>query len=498
MPLAKEQRTKRVEQTHYPQQPVNRQRIQEEIHRAHRLWKACLEQLKQHLSQIEVETWFAPLTPVRLSHDVFILRMPSFFYVEWIEEHYAHLLIQILRNLAGANLRLEYEVQVLKSTTQQQGTLVTTTSPVLPPNPYALPQQQPQASQPQIATPELNPRLTFETFVEGDCNRLARAAAIQVSQSPGKTSFNPLVIYGGTGLGKTHLLHAIGNALLRTHPHLRIAFTTGELFTSQFVQMARQNTVDDFLRFYYNVDCLLIDDIHLLAGKEKTQEVFFHIFNYLHQHGKQIVVTTDTPPAQMKGFTERLLSRLRWSLVAEIHPPDFSTRLAILKMRAQQEGITLPDEIFRILAREITGSIRELEGALISFSAHLLYEKAPPSPRLLLKVVKRIVATRASRHALSREDILRAICQHFGLKPQDLNSKQRDKHLVLARDLAVFLMRKHLCLSWKEIGVWFQRDHSWALRSYQRAEQRLKQEPSLQSTLQKILQKLPGTFSGHD
>ncbi|NPA33600.1 MAG: chromosomal replication initiator protein DnaA [Chlorobi bacterium] len=462
------------------------------------VWNECLRIIKDNVGREEFDAWFKPIKPVELIKDKhLVLRVPSHFYYEWLEANYVGLLKKTLRRVLGSGATLEYQVPVdsknkkdmhIPSNRPEHFDPSISSMMELIKNPYAIP----GLNNRLIKANNLNPSLTFDTFVEGSCNRLARSAGLRIAEKPGQTSFNPFVVYSDVGLGKTHLVHAIGNAILSKHPNKLVIYTTGEIFTSQFVQMLKRNAIDDFMQFYYNADVLIIDDVHHLSGKEKTQEVLFHIFNFLHNGKKQIILTTDQPPIKLKGFTERLLSRFKWGLSAELTTPDYETRKKILQIKLKQEGVALPGEIVEFIAKNVPGSIRDLEGVLISTLAHATLV----GNNITLDLVRQIIGTHVEKSdlPLSIEQIAAAVTQKTGVTLEEMRSKSRKRNIVIARQLVMFLARELTSLPMKQIGTFLNRsDHTAVIYACsqigekQRTDQHLKKLiEGIKSALQSV------------
>ncbi len=336
---------------------------------AEQLWEKCLVIIKDNVSYRTYQTWFEPVKAVGLTDNVLTLQVPSQFFYEWLEEHYVELLGKTIKRVLGRVGRLEYRIMMENNSSQRNPASVnvsgsTHTKPAKENNyvdmplkwddphsiktPYAIP----GLKRMQI-DPQLNANYIFDNYVEGECNRVARSAGIHVARKPGATSFNPLVVYGGVGWGKTHLVQAIGNEVRRLHPNKAVLYVSAEKFINQFIDHSKNNEVNDFIHFYQLIDILIMDDIHLFVSAPKTQDVFFAIFNHLHQSGKQIILTSDTAPRDLEGMQERLLSRFRWGLNADIQAPDFETRQAILEVKMRQEGLEIPEEVVKYIAYNI-------------------------------------------------------------------------------------------------------------------------------------------------
>ncbi|MDX2413922.1 MAG: chromosomal replication initiator protein DnaA, partial [Bacteroidales bacterium] len=343
------------------------------------VWDSCLQIIKDIIPSISFKTWFEPIVPLKLKNNVLTIQVPSPFFYEYLEEQYIDVLRKTIRRELGVDAKLEYNV-VMENNQFSNGKPYTvkypsrnktelTNKPVNVPveaattsikNPFIIP-----GIKKIHFDPRLNPDYSFQNYIEGDCNRLARSAGVAVGNNPGGTAFNPLMIYGDSGLGKTHLAQAIGIQVKEKSPDKIVLYVNANKFQTQFVESIRNNNKNDFLHFYQMIDVLILDDVQEFAGKEKTQDTFFHIFNHLHQSGKQLILTCDRPPVELQGMEQRLLSRFKWGLLADLQKPDYETRLAILKKKAYNDGIELHDDIFEYLATNITNNIRELEAVLI-------------------------------------------------------------------------------------------------------------------------------------
>jgi len=348
-----------------------------------RVWNNCLNVIKDNVPSISFRTWFEPIVPLRLDQDVLTIQVPSPFFYEYLEEQYIDILRKVLVKELGDDAKLEYNVVMQNNSYNNnkpytvkfpaKNTKEIRNQPVKVPldgsdhaikNPFVIP-----GIKKLDIDPRLNPGNSFDNFVEGECNRLARSAGYAVANNPGGTAFNPLLIYGDSGLGKTHLAQAIGIEVKNLFPDKTVLYVNANKFQTQFVDAIRNNNKNDFLHFYQMIDVLIIDDVHEFAGKEKTQDTFFHIFNHLHQSGKQLILTSDKPPVELQGLEQRLISRFKWGLSADLQSPDFETRMAILTKKTYNDGIEMPEEVLEYIASHITDNIRELEGALISLLA---------------------------------------------------------------------------------------------------------------------------------
>ncbi len=467
------------------------------------VWQTCLHLIRSNIADQSYKTWFLPIVPVKLENRVLTIQVPSQFFYEWLEEHYVQLLRMAITSALGEEGRLEYSVIV------DQGN--STNSPYtinLPANQAQKQHQPARALNGVVAEPgtisnpfalkqvngthiesNLNPNYQFENFIEGDCNRLARSAGLAVAQKPGATSFNPLMFYGGVGLGKTHLVQAIGNNIKRQFQDKVVLYVSSEKFTNQFIDALKNNKVQDFSNFYLLVDVLVIDDVQFLAGKEKTQEIFFHIFNHLHQSGKQIIMTSDCPPIELKGMKERLLSRFKWGLTADLQQPDFETRMAIIKRKVENDGIEIPDNVVEYLAYSIDTNIRELEGVLISLIAHASLNKKDIDLELAKGTLKNIVHNIDAEVGI--DFIQKTVSENFNVKVEDMKAKTRKKEIVVARQVAMYFSKSYTNHSLKTIGYHFGgRDHSTVIHAVQSVNDMMETDNTFKNSLEIIKKKL--------
>ncbi len=337
--------------------------------------------------------------------------------------------------------------------------------------------------------PQLNQNYTFENFIEGDCNRLARSAGYAVAGKPGGTSFNPLMIYGGVGLGKTHLVQAIGNEIKRTLTDKLVLYVSCEKFTQQFVDALKNNNINDFVNFYQAMDVLIMDDVHNFAGKEKTQDIFFHIFNHLHQSGKQLIITSDKPPKDLSGLEERLLSRFKWGLSADLQIPDLETRMAILNKKMYFDGIELPSEVIEYVAHNIDNNVRELEGAMVSLLAQSTLNKKEIDLNLAKSMLKNFIKN--SSKEISMEYIQKLVCEYFEVPIEMVKSKTRKREIVQARQISMYLSKLHTKTSLKSIGAFFGgRDHSTVIYACQTVDDLIDTDKKFKGYVADIQKKL--------
>ena len=427
------------------------------------VWDSCLSIIRDNVNAQSYKTWFAPIKPVKLEKKVLTIQVPSNFFYEWLEEHYIDLIRKVIHKELGKEGRLEYSIIM------DQGAKNNKKKAVQIPTSNQKSVKNPEMSMPLdvgggIKNPfvipglrkikvesNLNPNYSFDNFVEGDCNRLARSAGYAVANKPGGTAFNPLLIYGGVGLGKTHLAHAIGLEIKNQYPDRTVLYVPSEKFTNQFIDAVKSNNINDFSHFYQMIDVLIIDDVQFFAGKERTQDVFFHIFNHLHQTGKQIILTSDKPPVDMQGMEQRLLSRFKWGLSADLQSPGLDTRIAILRKKMHADGIELPAEVVEYLAYSITTNIRELEGALISLIAQSSLNKKAITLELAKQMIDKFVKN--TTREVSIDYIQKVVCDYFDMPIELLKSKTRKREVVQARQIAMFFSKKMTKNSLASIGM---------------------------------------------
>lgn len=442
------------------------------------LWDKCLRIFRDNLNPQSFKTWFEPIKSVKLENKVLTIQVPSQFFYEWLEEHYVELLQKTLRKILGAGAKLEYNIIVdSNSTGSSPYTINLPTS--RSGNQFSNEVNMPLNLASDIKNPfiipgikrlnidsQLLPRYVFDNFIEGECNRLARSAGFSVAQQPGGTAFNPLMLFGGTGLGKTHLVHAIGNHIKQTHKNKIVLYLQAGKFINQFIDACKNGTHNDFINFYQQIDVLIVDDVHELAKKEKTQEIFFQIFNHLHQNNKQIILTSDRPPKDLKDVDERLLSRFKWGLSADLQSPDFETRIAILENKIYSEGITISREVLEYIAHNIDNNIRELEGALISLLAQSSLNRKEIDLELAKQTMKNLVKNAARE--ISIEFIQKVVCDYYNIPVDLVKSKTRKREIVQARQIAMFFAKDFTKSSLKNIGSHFgNRDHSTVIHACQ-------------------------------
>jgi len=465
------------------------------------VWNSCLQIIKDNIPAQSFKTWFEPIKALSLEGNVLTIQVPSLFFYEWLEEHYVGLLRKTVKKQLGEDGRLEYNIVVEKSSTSipyttnmpsnGNGAEGKNQSMPMPislnkdiKNPFVIP-----GLKKLQVDPQLNQNYTFENFIEGDCNRLARSAGYAVAGKPGGTSFNPLMIYGGVGLGKTHLVQAIGNEIKRTLTDKLVLYVSCEKFTQQFVDALKNNNINDFVNFYQAMDVLIMDDVHNFAGKEKTQDIFFHIFNHLHQSGKQLIITSDKAPKDLSGLEERLLSRFKWGLSADLQIPDLETRMAILNKKMYFDGIELPSEVIEYVAHNIDNNVRELEGAMVSLLAQSTLNKKEIDLNLAKSMLKNFIKN--SSKEISMEYIQKLVCEYFEVPIEMVKSKTRKREIVQARQISMYLAKLHTKTSLKSIGAFFGgRDHSTVIYACQTVDDLIDTDKKFKGYVADIQKKL--------
>ncbi len=444
------------------------------------VWKNCLQIIKDNINYQSFKTWFEPIIPLKLENSILTIQVPSQFFYEWLEEHFITLIKKTIKKEIGNDGRLEYSIimdnsfnnaspmtiklpAADKNATKNQAVNMPLNINQTPtkeiPNPFIIPGLKKIRVQSQLID-----SYNFDNFVEGDCNRLARSAGWAVAENPGKTAFNPLFLYSANGLGKTHLAHAIGIQVKNNFPDKTVLYLSAEQFMSQYTDSVRNNNQNDFIHFYQMIDVLLIDDIQFMAGKEKTQDVFFHLFNHLHQKGKQLVITSDKSPVEMQGFESRILSRFKWGLAADLQVPDLETRIAIMHKRLYKDGIVISDDVIEYLAYSITTNVRELEGALVSILAQSSLNKKTITIDLAKQMIDKYVKNNSRE--ISIDFIQKIVCDYFGIPVDQIHSKTRKREIVQARQIAMYFAKKMTKSSLAYIGLHCgNKDHATVLHA---------------------------------
>lgn len=440
------------------------------------LWGKTLNVIEKKISKPSFETWLKSTKAIALNKNTLIVEAPNDFAREWLDGNYKEILTEILYELIGENMSLKF---VIPESNMDDPIMVSPANK--------------KPAKPEVITDSaqhmLNPKYTFETFVIGSGNRFAHAASLAVAEAPAK-AYNPLFIYGGVGLGKTHLMHAIGHYVLEHNPMAKVVYLTSEKFTNEFINSIRDNRPDDFRNKYRNVDILLIDDIQFLAGKESTQEEFFHTFNTLHEENKQIIISSDRPPREIPTLEDRLRSRFEWGLITDITPPDLETRIAILRKKAKADGLDIPNEVMLYIANQIDSNIRELEGALIRVVAYSSLENKDINADLAAEALKSIIPSSKPR-VITIQDIQRVVGEQFGVKLEDFSAKKRTKSIAFPRQIAMYLSRELTDCSLPKIGEEFGgRDHTTVIHAHEKISNLIKTDPQFQKQIQELENKL--------
>ena len=427
------------------------------------IWDSCLRIIKDNVPNISYRTWFEPIVPLKLENNILTIQVPSPFFYEYLEEQYIDILRKTLRKELGTGAKLEYNVVVdnnnsvnkqytVKLPANQNSNLKNKPVSALLPsdetgirNPFVIPGIQKIQIDSQLKSDN-----TFDNFIEGECNRLARSAGYAVAQKPGGTAFNPLMLYGSSGLGKTHLAQAIGIEVKERYPEKIVLYVNANKFFIQFSEATRNNSRNDFLHFYQMIDVLIIDDVQEFAGKDKTQETFFHIFNHLHQSGKQLILTSDKSPIELKGMEQRLLSRFKWGLTADLQVPDFETRMNILRKKIYKDGIVISEEVLEYIASHISSNVRELEGALISLLAQATLNKKEITLDLAIKMINKLVNN--TKRELTIDYISKVVSDYFCIPVDSLSVKTRKREIVQARQIAMYFSKNLTQSSLASIG----------------------------------------------
>ncbi|BCJ87471.1 chromosomal replication initiator protein DnaA [Effusibacillus dendaii] len=442
------------------------------------LWQKTLSLLEHTLSQPSIETWFKVIKPVSIEGNTLVASVPNDFSRDWLESRYLNIINETLTSIALTNMRVKFVI------------------PQIAPEQF-ISKEQPLAKE-TVRRPDLseefvpsalNPKYKFETFVIGSGNRFAHAAALAVAEAPSR-AYNPFFIYGGVGLGKTHLMHAIGHYVSEHNPAMKVLYISSEKFTNEFINAIQYNRTEDFRNKYRNIDVLLIDDIQFLAGKEQTQEEFFHTFNTLHEESKQIIISSDRPPKDIPTLEDRLRSRFEWGLITDIQPPDLETRVAILRKKAKADGLSIPNDVIMYIANKIDTNIRELEGALIRVVAYSSLINQDLNANLAQEALKDIISDSRPK-MITISDIQRVVGEHFDLRIDDFKAKKRTKAVAFPRQIAMYLARELTDFSLPKIGDEFGgRDHTTVIHAHDKIAKELENNYSLRQTVESLREKI--------
>ncbi len=436
---------------------------------ASEIWKEAVTKLDSKLDRHNFETWIIPIKPLGIDGSSFRLGVPSRFFANWIEEHHSLVLRETLKEITGTDFQLNFSIIASEE----------------PPPEIVSQTQQPPPRRTANGT-YLNPKYTFQSFVVGSSNQFAHAAAKAVAENPAHT-YNPLFIYGGVGHGKTHIMQAIGNHVLATKPDLRVCYVSAEKFMNEMIYAIQHGSTINFRNKYRGIDLLLIDDVQFLAGKDSTQEEFFHTFNSLYDARKQIVVTSDRAPKEIPTLEERLVSRFEWGLVTDIQPPDFETRVAILKKKTEEENITIPDDVFHMIASSIKSNIRELEGSLVKLIAYASLTGRPITQELATEALRDILEPQT--RTVGIEDIKRVVANYYKISPDALVGRKRTSAIAQPRQVAMYLARMLTNMSLTEIGASFgKRDHTTVIHACDKIGEMVKADPGFKSQIDHLVE----------
>ncbi len=436
------------------------------------LWLKILKHIRAEIDDSQYNTWFASLKAIKEYDNIIEVAVPDNFFKSWLEDNFGESIRSALEKagLSGHSVYFTVRSDLFSEVKEKSSSYF-----------------QNKAANHQL---RLNPKYRFETFVIGASNRFAFAAATAVANNPAK-AYNPLFIYGGVGLGKTHLMQAIAHYAIEHYPNIRVCYISSEQFTNELIEAIQHRSTRQFREKYRNVDILLIDDIHFIAGKESTQEEFFHTFNALYDAHKQIIISSDRHPKEISTLEERLISRFGWGLITDIQPPDLETRVAILKKKLENEQVQVAEDVILFIAENIKTNIRELEGALVRVIAFSIIEKKPITLEFAQEVLKDMVA--AVKKKISLDDILNVVAQHFSISVADIKAKKRSKTYLIPRQIAIYLARELTDMSLPELGIAFGgKDHTTILHSYNKIKKQSQENKQLQATIQQLLSRIEG------
>ena len=445
-------------------------------------WQTCLDQIKSRTTEEEFVKWFKPIVPLEFDGKTLRLCVPNMSYVYQIEKHYIPFLRPIISQLYGQEIRLHYAVpkndaqsvpvsKEADTTAISQFSTQTNTANIK--NPFVIP-----GLKKIVIDPQLNPNYTFATFIEGECNRLARSAGMAVAVDPGHTPFNPLYIYGNSGLGKTHIVQSIGHEVRQRHPELQVLYVSMNKFQAQFQTAYKNGEIPDFIHFYQMIDVLIIDDIQELTGKTGTQNAFFNIFNHLQLSGKQLILTSDKPPVELKDIEQRLLTRFKWGLSAQLNTPDYETKLKIIRIKAQKLGAQISDDVVAYLADNISANVREIEGALSSLVANASFLGRKITTSLAKEILK--VYVQLYQKEITIDHIIEVVCEYLNLDFARFNSTERTREIAQARQIAMYLVRELTSMSLNDIGLVFGgKDHTTVMHAYTRINDEMQEKQEI-------------------
>lgn len=458
------------------------------------LWNNCLEVIKDNIPDAAFNTWFLPIVPLSYENKIFTIQVPSQFFYEYLEDKFVDLLRVTLHREIGKDTILQYRVLVENTTNTvvdyRGETKSFSVDKITPKNANRIPNPFNKVVNDDDFNSQLNPKYTFDNFFEGESNKLARTVGETIAANPGKTAFNPLFVDGMSGVGKTHLCHAIGTRIKEQHPEKRVLYVSAHLFKVQYADAGRHNTTNDFINFYQGIDVLIIDDIHEIAGVEKTQNTFFHIFNHLHQNNKQLILTSDKAPAELKGVEERLLTRFRWGLTTRIDHPEKALRLKILENKILQDGLSIPNDVIEFLADNITDNARDLEGVIVSIMAHsLVYGR-----EIDLALAKRVIGQaikKIEKKKITVDIIQTVVCQYYDIKEELLHTASRKRQIVQARQVTMYLSKQYTEMSLSQIGSLIgKKNHATVLHACRTVKEQMEVDKGFRDEIIEIEQKL--------
>ena len=454
------------------------------------LWDDCLRLIRENVTEQQYKTWFAPIVFEKYDAEkqTLLIQVPSRYVYEYLEQYYVTLLSKVLCRCYGKRVQLNYHIMVDKAhklTVEEEGSEpVNIDSPQETARANKAPTTL-DAAVPQDLNPQLDIHKTFHTFIEGDSNKLPRTVGLTIAEHPGKSTFNPFFVYGPSGCGKTHLINAIGVKCKEMYPQSRVLYVSARLFQVQFTDATRQNTVNDFIRFYQTIDVLIVDDIQEWATATKTLDTFFHIFNHLFRNGKQIILASDRPPVDLQGMKDRLLTRFACGLIAELEKPNVQLCVDILHAKCKRDGLKIPEDVIQFIAETANGSVRDLEGVVNSLMAYSIVYNSNVDMRLAERVIKR--AVKVDNKPLTVDDILERVCDHYNVSPQNVFSKSRKRDYVIVRQVSMYLAQKYTKMPASRIGQLIGgRDHSTVIHSCSTVEQRLKVDKSFSAEISSI------------
>ena len=454
------------------------------------LWDKCLALIKENVSEQQYKTWFSPIVFESFSEKdkTLLVQVPSPYVYEYLEEYYIDLLSRVLSKCFGAGVRLTYRIVADKThgltTDVQAGEAVSIDHP----QPTSRGNKAPtplDAAVPQDLNPQLNPKQTFNNFIEGNSNKLPRTVGLSIAEHPGKSTFNPFYMFGPSGCGKTHLINAIGVRCKELYPQKRVLYVSARLFQVQFTDSLLKKRINDFINFYQSIDVLIVDDIQEWATATSTLDTFFHIFNHLFRNGKQIILASDRPPVDLQGMKDRLLTRFSCGLIAEMEKPNVELCVDILKNKCRRDGLKIPEDVIRYIAETARGSVRDLQGVINSLLAYSVVYNCNVDMHLAERVIKR--AVKVDNHPLTVDDILEKVCNHFNVTQQNVFSRSRKREYVLVRQVSMYLAQKYTKMPASRIGQLIgNRDHSTVIHSCSTIEKRLKIDKDFQSEMTEI------------